>query len=114
MVQLSEFVSTVATQRGIMTKRHNPFDDNFCPFKIHVREKEVNMGVNFQQRMKAVYGKLIIVLSFLHLYILFSLPLEQLLHCSYCMSWLNPSPKVKQDCLQCTKMAYKGNSLSLC
>ncbi|PIK33978.1 hypothetical protein BSL78_29205, partial [Apostichopus japonicus] len=40
-----------------MTKRQNPFDNNFCQLKTHVGEKEVNMGVDFRQRMKTVYER---------------------------------------------------------
>lgn len=40
-----------------MSKRHNPFDDNFCQYKTHVGEKEVNKGVDFEVKMKAVYER---------------------------------------------------------
>ena len=41
-----------------MPKRPNPFGDPFATqFKTHVGQKEVDMGVNKEKNMKAVYGK---------------------------------------------------------
>ncbi|CAG5118578.1 unnamed protein product, partial [Candidula unifasciata] len=41
-----------------MPKRCNPFGDNLSPqLKIHVREKEVNRGVNHQTQMQSVYDR---------------------------------------------------------
>ena len=44
-----------------MPKRPNPFGDPFSTqFKTHVSQKEVDMGVNKEKNMKAVYGEWII------------------------------------------------------
>lgn len=43
-----------------MPKRIFPFEYDFLPqCKIHVSEKEVNMGVLMDHRMQSIYGKIL-------------------------------------------------------